>query len=89
MSLIELLENHIVDEQDKQDYYIMLRNWIIISGALKDIDSEEILLDMIKVESETRRRPDIVMRLHARLTSVRRNREREELVHYLSSKASG
>ena len=56
-----------------------LKNWISLGQVIKNV-TEEQCQAMIDHELETKRRSSFVIRLHQKLTVLRAEREREELV---------
>lgn len=60
-----------------------LGNWRSINTFLR-LKTESEVRDMLKVELATLKRPDIVVRLHQRLTRLRAQRERARLMARLA-----
>jgi len=84
MMLTEQIEAVELPHEEYVECYDILRNWLVLSKHLSTVDHELAIIEFMHVEVHSRRRPDIVMRLHARLNSIRRENEREELVGYLA-----
>lgn len=63
-----------------------LGNWRSINSVLRLLSEPEVRA-MLKVELATLKRPDIVVRLHQRLTRLRAQRERARLMARLARMA--
>ncbi len=83
MSIVDQVKGIHLSNNHFNELVFPLRNWIELSKHLKHIKNLDHLLNLIKVEMDTKRRPEIVMRIYARYNNVRRSREREELLKYL------
>ena len=69
-----------VSSDDLESYSEWLSNWLKLSKKLSDITDENIVLILMKIELLRAKRPEIVLRLYSRFNTLRRKREKEELL---------
>jgi len=59
-------------------------NWLTISRRLKEAKLPEVAI-MLKTELTRRKRMDVVHRIHARYTTLRKEQEKKEILRYLAN----
>jgi hypothetical protein len=83
--LTEMIDELDIPNENYNEHYDTLRNWLVLSKYMQSVNTVTEIIELMHVEVNSRRRPDILMRLHARYNAIRREYEREELVAYLAS----
>lgn len=61
-----------------------LNSWVDLNTALKDA-TEERAKQLLEAEKAGRRRPQFLLRIHGRLNKVRAERERLEILKFVSN----
>jgi len=84
MSLTERISDIHLSDQEYNKCTAILRNWLVLSEKITQIQMEKYLLWLIKAELRGKKRPEIVFRIHSRLNTVRRTNERKELMALLN-----
>ena len=62
---------------------VNMGNWLTISHRLKVAKLPEVAM-MLRTEIERRKRMDVIHRVHARYTTLRREHEKMEILRYMA-----
>jgi len=61
----------------------LMGNWLTISRRLREAKLPEVAI-MLRTEIDRKRRLDVVHRIHARYTALRKDKEQMEILRYLA-----
>ena len=82
MNILEELPVLTKEQLDKTS--VNMGNWLTISRRLKEAKLPEVAI-MLRTELERRKRMDVIHRIHARYTTLRREHEKMEILRYMTN----
>lgn len=85
-SLLSTIVFEEISTEEENDLKGYISNWGILSKFLPTIEDETLALKLIRIEMGGKARPEIVLRVYSKFNTLRRKRERTELIKAICKK---
>lgn len=85
MSFIQRIKTIHIEQEEWDRLLKMCSNWVELSDHISEITDERVILKMLRVEIETKKRATILSRLHGKYNRLRKDREMKEIWQELSA----